>query len=333
MTTPEHRPLREIRKGKSPTKDDVFVSHAEMFRSEKERYQSNHPYVMPDYTEEYKAHLQKKGELLQVQNDTAPPPPKPSANRGGMTDLMNLVQEPPPEEDSEDILEDIRKDFISPYEKESVSTVMMPASQLLEEARLAQEEDEAEPYEFQSVEPREASRLYSTLEKYCKDIVKEWQDHKHEYNNKEVSLRFENAVISKLNSIAAQAIMLPQKSDSFIRNWIQQNIFRIVDEFFSFFSKVFASAYSGDMSAARIRNWIQELLFGRLNDLFKQLQWFSIEMLLPLQSEFNHQEQIMLNKQNSGAEFRNYIISIENAGLFSADESKRIRKARVIVGS
>ena len=184
-----------------------------------------------------------------------------------------------------------------------------------------------------AIEPREASRLYSTLEKYCKEIVKEWQDHKHEYNNKEVSLRFENAVVNKLNSIAAQALMLTQKSDSFIRNWIQQNIFRIVDKFFSFFSKVFASAYSGDMSAARIRNWIQELLFGRLNDLFKQLQWFSIEMLLPLQSEFNHQEQIMLNKQNSGAEFRNYIISIENAGLFSADESKRIRKARVIVGS
>ena len=335
-----YRPFSELLKKKQQlSKDGEFVSHSDILNQEKTLYFAHQSFTIEDYTQGYLEHLAQKEERLrdrdriaQEQQEEAPEPPKTST----MTNLMNLVNEPPPaEEESEDLLEDIRKDFISPYEKESVSTVMMPASELLEQARLEEEEDARaqDPYTFESIAPRDATKLYDELEQVFKDIVKEWDEQKSECDQKEACLAFEGTVVNKLNSIAAQAVKLPQKSESFIRNWIQQNIFRIVDGFFSFFSKIFASAYSGDMNAARVRNWIQEILFGRLQDIFTRLQWFSIEMILPLQSEFDHTGHTMITKQSAGPEFRNYIISIENAGLYSADESTRIRKAKVIVGS
>ena len=83
----------------------------------------------------------------------------------------------------------------------------------------------------------------------------------------------------------------------------------------------------------QFRNWLQEIIFGRINDLCTQLQWVSIDMLLPLQSEFDPREHIMCDKQDAGKEFRNFVVGIEQAGFFTYDGSSRVRKARVHVGS
>jgi hypothetical protein len=131
----------------------------------------------------------------------------------------------------------------------------------------------------------------------------------------------------------AQIQKLPEKNKSFLNNWIQGTLFKFIDEFFILFSKSYSSAYAGDMASARVRNWLQEILFGRFNDIFVQLQWFSIDMLLPLQSEFDPREHVMTTKQDAGREFRNYVVGIEKAGIFTYDGDTRVRKAHVIMGS
>ena len=318
-----------------------FVSHRTFIIDQRNDYFDKNPFQILDYTEEYLLHIQEKGKKLQERREReaaeAPPPiqkPQEVPAPDKMTDLMDLVHDDVYEEESDDILADIKKDFVSPYDQEAASTVMMPASELLEQAeREAQEDAELEKYEFNPLPKQQAQQLYTKLEQVFLDVMKEWKEYSEDYDNQEATQRFTYAVIKKLDSINAQIKKLHEKNDSFIRNWIQGTVFKIVDEFFMMFSKVYASAYSGNMAAARVRNWLQEILFGRLNDLFVQLQWFSIDMLLPLQSEFDPREHIMSTKQDAGTEFRNYVVGIERAGIYSFDGSTRVRKPVVIMGS
>ena len=322
------------------TPSNEFVSHRSFIESQRLEYFGTHPFQIIDYTEEYLRHLQEKSQKLEERREkeanrpehTEKPKEVPTPDK--MTDLMDLVNGPVEDEESDDILADIRKDFISPYEQESASTVMMPAADLLEQAeREAQEDAELEKFEFTPIQQHQALQLYTKFEQVLLDVVKEWKEYKEDYDNKEVVQRFDYAVIKKIDNMNAQIKKLSEKNESFVRNWIQGTLFKFIDEFFIMFSKVYASAYSGNMAAARVRNWLQEILFGRLNDLFMQLQWFSIDMLLPLQSEFDPREHTMSRKQDAGPEFRNYVVGIEKAGIFSPDGSTRVRKALVIMGS
>lgn len=320
---------------------DEFVSHRSFIESQRSAYFTTNPFQIIDYTEEYLRHRQEKEEKLkelrQRELENNPPPiqkPQEVPPPDKMTDLMDLVNGTQEDEESDDILADIKKDFVSPYEQESASTVMMPAADLLEQAaREAQEDAELEKFDFTPVQQHQAQQLYTKLEQTLLDVAKEWKDYKGEYDNKDAVQRFDYAVIKKIDNINGQIKKLSEKNESFVRNWIQGTLFKFVDEFFIMFSKVYASAYSGNMAAARVRNWLQEILFGRLNDLFIQLQWFSIDMLLPLQSEFDPREHIMSKKQDAGSEFRNYVVGIEKAGIFSPDGSTRVRKALVVMGS
>ena len=318
-----------------------FVSHRSFIIDQRNEYFEKNPFQILDYTEEYLRHLQEKNQKLREQREreanNAPqriqkPQEVPAPEQ--MTDLMDLVNDDVHDEESDDILADIKKDFVSPYEQEAASTVMMPASELLEQAeREAQEDAELEKFEFTPVQTQQAHQLYARLEQVFLDVMKEWKEYSEDYDNQEATQRFTYAVIKKIDSVNAQIKKLPEKNESFIRNWIQGTLFKLVDEFFIMFSKVYASAYSGNMAAARVRNWLQEILFGRLNDLFIQLQWFSIDMLLPLQSEFDPREHIMSKKQDAGPEFRNYVVGIERAGIYTFDGSTRVRKPIVIMGS
>ena len=212
---------------------------------------------------------------------------------------------------------------------------MMPASELIEQAAKEAAED-ANPendFFFEPINAREAKQLYTKLQQIFQDIAKEWSEYKEGLEERESIQRFEGAFISKTPSIIAQINKLSEKSESFVRNWIQGTLFKIIDELFIMLSKVYHLAYSGNMPAARIRNWLQEIIFGRINDLCSQLQWFSIDMLLPLQSEFDPREHIMCDKKDAGKEFRNFVVGIEQAGFFTYDGSTRVRKARVHVGS
>ena len=318
-----------------------FVSHRSFIIDQRNEYFDNNPFRILDYTEEYLLHIQEKKRKQKEQREyeaehgpqhTQKPQEVPAPEQ--MTDLMDLVNDDAHDEESDDILAEIKKDFVSPYEQESASTVMMPASELLEQAeREAQEDAELEKFEFSPVQQQQAQQLYVKLEQVFADVMKEWKEYSDDYDNQEAVQRFTYAVIKKLDGVNAQIKKLAEKNDSFIRNWIQGTLFKLVDEFFIMFSKVYASAYSGNMAAARVRNWLQEILFGRLNDLFIQLQWFSIDMLLPLQSEFDPREHIMSTKQDAGPEFRNYVVGIERAGIYTFDGSARVRKPIVIMGS
>jgi hypothetical protein len=325
------------------TKSEDFISHQAFIEEQRSLYYTNNPFLLVDYTDQYLLHRQGKDQKIaereernaqqiqenEEQNEEAFPV------QADMTDLMNLVNSPNDDEESDDLLEDIRKDFISPYEQETASTVMMPAADLLAQAEREAEEDvhSENSFSFDPVNTHQAQQFYTELNQVFQDIGKEWKDYSEDYDNKDANQRFDFAVIRKLESMIAQIEKLSEKSESFIRNWIQGTLFKFLDEFFILFSKVYASAYSGNMAAARVRNWLQEVLFGRLNDLFIQLQWFSIDMLLPLQCEFDPREHVMSTKQDAGREFRNYVVGIEQAGIFTYDGSTRVRKARVIMGS
>jgi hypothetical protein len=325
------------------TKSEDFISHQAFIEEQRSLYYANNPYLLIDYTDQYLLHRQGKDQKLAERDEKRTQARQENDNSGedsfpvqaDMTDLMNLVNAPGDDEESDDLLADIRKDFISPYEQETASTVMMPASDLLEQAEREAEEDALveSSFSFDPVNEHQAEQLYAKLNQVFNDIGKEWKDYSEDYDNREACQRFDFAVIRKLESMAAQIDKLTKKSESFIRNWIQGTLFKFIDEFFILFSKVYASAYSGNMAAARVRNWLQEVLFGRLNDLFIQLQWFSIDMLLPLQCEFDPREHVMSTKQDAGREFRNYVVGIEQAGIFTHDGATRVRKARVIMGS
>jgi len=314
-----------------------FISHREKFSQRRDTYNQMNPYQIPDYTEEHKVFMQKREELRALQTVANPGPVDYNDQHSvpsGMTDLTGLVPNSQDDED-EDILAEIRKDFVSPYEKETASTVMMPASELLEQAKKEAEEDDKQnsDFFFEPLNAREAKQLYTKLQQVFQDTAKEWAEYKEGLEERASIQRFEENLINKTNSIIAQINKLEEKSESFIRNWIQGTLFKLIDELFIMLSKVYRLAYSGNMPAARIRNWLQEILFGRMNDLCVQLQWLSIDMLLPLQSEFDPREHIMCGKQDAGKEFRNFVVGIEQAGFFTYDGSTRVRKARVHVGS
>lgn len=328
-------------------KAEDFVSHRSFIEEQRSQYYSRHPFLLLDYTEQYLLHIHEKELRLQQQKEEkkAPPihktqqekAPPPSENMADLMSFMNPQNNNTVDEEDEDSdgLFDIKKDFVSPYAQESASTMMMPAADLLAQAALEEEEDAKAlgSFTFDPMEGFQAQQLYAKLEQVLNDIVKEWKDYKDDYEDRDAVQRFEYAVIKKIDGMIAQIQKLPEKNKSFLNNWIQGTLFKFIDEFFILFSKSYSSAYAGDMASARVRNWLQEILFGRFNDIFVQLQWFSIDMLLPLQSEFDPREHVMTTKQNAGREFRNYVVGIEKAGIFSYDGETRVRKAHVIMGS
>ncbi|MEC7987134.1 MAG: hypothetical protein VX278_18340 [Myxococcota bacterium] len=285
-----------------------------------------------DYSDGYKDHLEakrihkpKKEEKVII--DVAPQPARPQ----GMTNLMSLIEN---EKDDEalDILNEIRKDFVDPYEKESASTVIMPASELLEAAK-RELDDPMLANETISVPLIRNEEHFLELAEVFLKVNEEWEEQKDNYTDKHALQRFEIAVIDTTDEIRNRILNLPTEDETQLNEWIQGKLLPILDEISLLYSLVYDAAYSGDMKAARIRNWLQELLFSTLNDCFIKMQWFMLDMIIPFQSEFDSREHFLLDRRDRGPEFRNCVITINHVGLFNAEGSERIRQARVVIGA
>ena len=96
-----------------------FVSHRTFIIDQRNEYFDIHPFRIVDYTEEYVLHLQEKSQRLKERREqeaaNAPqriqkPQEVPAPEK--MTDLMDLVNDDIQEEESDDILADIKKDFV-----------------------------------------------------------------------------------------------------------------------------------------------------------------------------------------------------------------------------
>ena len=285
-----------------------------------------------DYTEGYKDHLEAKKlmEPAKPEKVIIDVEPKLPQRPQRMTNLMNLIDNE--KDDDLDILSEIRKDFVDPYEKETASTVIMPASELLEAAKqeLGNTLSDEPPLSLSLIQNEE---LFLELAEIFNKIAEEWPEQKENYEDQHALQRFEIAVIDTIDDTKNSIINLPQNDEKNLNSWIQNHLFPILDELSLLYSLVYDAAYSGDMKAARLRNWLQELLFNTLNENFIKLEWFMLDMIIPFQSEFDSREHFLLDKRDRGPEFRNCVITINHVGLFNAEGSERIRQARVVIGS
>ena len=117
-------------------------------------------------------------------------------------------------------------------------------------------------------------------------------------------------------------------------SWFETNIFPLLDNLANFYSKCCELYQQGDIKVKQLMEWLKETLYQSLSKACQQAAWFSLEEIVPFQTDFNQEVHRTKDLKDFGSSFANKIIAIESVGLYSADPQQKTHKrtASVDVG-